>query len=55
MGRTFDLHVKSKYVGLKNRNRDHLPELSLSVSVRNLGATGGDLGGIMGFRVRHKC
>ena len=28
-GRTFDLRVKSKYIGFNNRNKDHLPQLPL--------------------------
>ena len=28
-GRTFNLRVKSKYVGLNNRNKDHFLQLSL--------------------------
>ena len=37
-GRIFDLRVKSKYVGLNNRNKDHLPQLSLvCVCVHSLG------------------
>ena len=43
-GRTFDLRVKSKYVGLYNRNKDHLPQLSLGCVCTQFGAIGGDLG-----------
>ena len=43
-GRTFDLRVKSKYVGLNNRNKDHLPQLSLVYVCTKFGGTGGDLG-----------
>ena len=43
-GRTFDLRVKSKYVGLNSRNKDHLPQLSPVCVCNSLGAIGGDLG-----------
>ena len=43
-GRIFDLRVKSKYVGLNNRNKDHLPQLSLVCVCTQFGASGGDLG-----------
>ena len=36
-GRTFDLGVKSKYVSLNNRNKDHLPQLSLMCACTQLG------------------
>ena len=43
-GRTLDLRVKSKYVGSNNRNKDHLPQLSLVCACMQFGAIGGDLG-----------
>ena len=43
-GRKFDLHVKSKYISLNNRNKDHLPQLSLVCVCTQFGAIGGDLG-----------
>ena len=50
-GRIFNLHVKSKYVGWNNRNKDHLLQLSLVCVCMQFGSHWRWFGEIIGCRV----